>query len=204
VDVPETVVNAPFRIDWKRQGEFYVYALFHPISGEPCYIGKGSGRRWRDQATKPRNPILRNLIAKFGAPLPCVKVRQLLTEEQAFEIEKLLISIIGRKKNGGSLANMTDGGDGVSGMRHSAEYRRRLSIENTGKKWGPDFKAKVRAGWTPEIRAAAAAKLRKPKTPEHRERIRLANLGKKRSPEACDAMRRARLAFLARQNAASV
>lgn len=171
--------------------KFYVYLLFRPDDGSPCYVGKGHGSRDADSASCPRNPILRGIVQKAGALL-IVRLRENLTEAEAFELEREFVKAIGRRKHGGPLANLTDGGDGATGLRHSDEYRARLARENQGKKWDADFCARVRAGLTPEINAQRAAKLRgKPKSAEHREKIRQANLGKKRSPAAREAMSRA-------------
>lgn len=97
---------------------FYVYVIFRPC-GTPCYVGKGKGGRWKDHITNARNPHLRNIYARANGDLPIVKVREHLTEMEAFEAEKELIKALGRKANGGPLVNFTDGGDGVTGLVHS-------------------------------------------------------------------------------------
>jgi hypothetical protein len=65
--------------------------------------------------------------------LPVAKVREGLTNAEAIETEIALISAIGRKKNGGPLVNLTDGGDGLTGHTHSAEARVKMSKTTKGR-----------------------------------------------------------------------
>lgn len=106
---------------------FYVYVYFRPWDGSPCYVGKGKGRRWVHHEKWATNRHLANIIAKAGGDVPKIKVRENLTEAQACEIEMTLIAAIGRLDLGtGPLVNMTDGGEGMSGYRHSPEARAKL------------------------------------------------------------------------------
>lgn len=103
---------------------FYVYMIFD-LSGIPRYVGKGSGARWKRRDRHCDNPHLANIFKAAGGSLPIVKVRERLTEDEAFETEKALISAIGREAFGGTLTNVTDGGEGTSGAVMSAEWRER-------------------------------------------------------------------------------
>jgi NUMOD3 motif len=125
---------------------FYVYCIFRR-NGAPCYIGKGHGSRWRQHfiGGSP-NAHLRSILKKEGKNLPCVILSRDLPENQSFELEKAFIKAIGRKKYGGPLVNMTDGGEGVTGLVHSAETREKQSAANRGKKKSPEQIAAVRAG----------------------------------------------------------
>jgi len=118
---------------------FYVYVYFRG-DGSPCYVGKGSGRRWKVHLSRPLNRHLANLVTAANGDLPVVIVHSGLTNEQACEIEIALIRAIGRKENGGPLVNQTDGGDGVRGRQQSDEEReRRRQIMNK-----PEVLAKLR------------------------------------------------------------
>lgn len=78
--------------------DFYVYVILRP-TGVPCYVGKGRGPRCNRQDRRTHNAhlaaIVRNAKA-IGIPLPVIKVREWLTEEEAFRIESELIKQIGR------------------------------------------------------------------------------------------------------------
>jgi hypothetical protein len=72
--------------------------------------------------------------------LPVIKrVENNLNEKKAFELERKLISLIGRKDlNLGPLTNLTDGGEGLSGYKHTEEWKRENSKRNKGKHTGKD------------------------------------------------------------------
>ena len=93
---------------------YYVY-LYLREDGTPYYCGKGSGQRaWsKDRITSiPINPSLIVIVAYN------------LFELWAFGLERRFIRWYGRKDNNtGILDNLTDGGDGVSGL-DSAVYKR--------------------------------------------------------------------------------
>lgn len=70
--------------------------------------------------------------------LPVVKVREGLTESDAFQTEIAFISAIGRGKNG-PLVNLTDGGDGPTGAKHSKKARKQIGL-NSKAMWGDEEK----------------------------------------------------------------
>ena len=112
---------------------FYVYAFLRNKNSSagpkhsPYYIGKGQGAR---AYSRNRN----------GAPRPTdsnfiVFVQEGLTEEEAFSLEKYCIALYGRIDNGtGILRNLTDGGEGTSGLVVSEDVRRRISEAQQGEK----------------------------------------------------------------------
>jgi hypothetical protein len=72
------------------------------------------------------------MILEENIPL-IVKLREFENEEDAINLEIKLIDYLGRKKSGGLLYNMTDGGDGVSGYVYTDEAKEKMSkkaIEN--------------------------------------------------------------------------
>lgn len=153
---------------------FYVY-LMSRLDGRPCYVGKGKGERWRHRGKYGRNKHLISIMRQakaLGQQLPCVKILENITEERAFEAEKALIAFFGREDLGtGMLVNLTDGGDGPSGYKHTAEDTSRR-LASRGKYGSP----------SPESRAlqSAAMKGRK-QTPEHIANAASAQRGKKKS-----------------------
>jgi LEM-3-like GIY-YIG domain/NUMOD3 motif len=190
------------------RADFYVYALFRE-NGAPFYIGKGTGRRWEQHKTRAiageeghRFNIIRSMVAR-GFDVPKVKLHEGLTEAMAHEYEVSLIAAIGREP-GGPLVNMTDGGEGVSGLspegyakwlaankgrKRSQEFRTRASMIQLGKRKSPEHVAKVAAVLRGRKLAAetiakmSAARIGKRKSFEHRMKLAMAHLGMKHSPE---------------------
>lgn len=111
---------------------FYVYVLFRPWNGLPCYVGKGKGKRMQAHfwaGTKHENMRLRRVFAKaarLGLEVPGAIVRENLTEKDAFETESALIGALGRGSKG-LLCNLSDGGDGSTGARRTAKEKENVS-----------------------------------------------------------------------------
>lgn len=103
-------------------GRFYVYALFRHDTGAPFYIGKGSGERLSVTMLTGTNRHKRSILEKAhaaGTKCPAAIIRAGLTEDEAFSLERVLIATLGRRDLGtGILVNLTDGGEGPSGLLH--------------------------------------------------------------------------------------
>jgi hypothetical protein len=98
---------------------FYTY-IYLREDGTPYYVGKGSGKRayWKHRKGRLAVPRDKNLLV----------IQEFPSEAEAFEAEKFLIALYGRKDNGtGILRNLTDGGEGISGLKFSEAIRHRLS-----------------------------------------------------------------------------
>lgn len=144
------------------------------INGIPCYVGKGRGNRWeRHQGrAKNSNRHLGSIIDQgraAGKELPRIKVAEDLTEESAFELERLLIGCLGRG-DAGPLVNLTDGGDGPSGYKPSAELIRRQVEARRGKLHPPGSNERRSAG----LKGKA-------KSLEHAAAVGAAHKGKKKA-----------------------
>ena len=93
---------------------FYTYAHYTP-EGRLFYIGKGTGDSKRAYDFRHRNDYWQNVVAKYGKPI--VKILAVWDEEwKAFRHEVFLIKHF--KGIGESLTNMTEGGEGQTGMTH--------------------------------------------------------------------------------------
>ena len=117
---------------------YYTYAYLRE-DRTPYYIGKGKDRRaFRKGKRIVSPPKDKNRI---------IFLKQNLTEEEAFEHEKYMIAVFGRKDLGtGILHNRTDGGDGSSGAIVSEERKetsRTWMINNNPMK-NPEVANKVR------------------------------------------------------------
>jgi len=116
---------------------FYIYIYYDPITHIPFYVGKGKNNRAWDHLhySHPReNKHMFNKINKIkqqGLLPKIILYRKNLTEIEVFEQEKFLIKFFGRAdKNTGSLVNMTDGGDGVTGFIITEEWRKKQSLSH--------------------------------------------------------------------------
>ena len=112
---------------------FYVYAFLRE-DRTPYYIGKGAGNRaWKKRRRNSPPADSSRIIILF----------ENLTETEAFSEEIRLIQFYGRKDNGtGILRNLTDGGEGSSGYKHTQESLDKMSEAMTGKKHTPERIAK--------------------------------------------------------------
>ena len=97
--------------------KFYTYCHIRRDTGKIFYVGKGSNNRYRD--IHNRSKWWKSIYNKTEVDFLILAYWE--TEEDAFSHEKLLISCIP------NLCNLTDGGDGASGFRHSKESREKRS-----------------------------------------------------------------------------
>ena len=179
-------------------GIHYVYVVFWP-HGEPAYVGKGKSERWvSHHHSKKSHPI--TSFSRKHRNAPRVKVRETLTEAEAFEIEKALIAAIGRVPHG-PLLNMTDGGEGTSGFKRTAESVERSANTRRGRIVSEETRRKIGAAnsgrkQTPEEKQKRSQSLKgRVITPEAIEKTRIVNIGRKKSDECKEKLR---LAFTGR------
>jgi hypothetical protein len=168
----------------KQLFKFYTYIHTRLDSGMVFYIGKGKGDR--AFSAKGRNQRWNRTAKKHGWE---ARIHAHFIEEaDAFENEKTLISLY-RELNH-PLCNMSDGGEGASGVIPSAETRKKIGDASRGKPRPPHVIAILRAAntgikRTPEqIRANSEYRKGKKLNPETVKKIAAANTGQKRSEDA--------------------
>lgn len=101
---------------------FYVYEHIRLDTNTVFYVGKGKGRRCFE--ARRRNQHWKRVVAKAGGFDIRVVVDK-IDEELAFLAEQELILKL--KAQGASLTNLTDGGEGSSGYRHTDNARTKFS-----------------------------------------------------------------------------
>jgi hypothetical protein len=157
---------------------FYVYVLYRP-DGTPCYVGKGHGYRARSHFNKTHNKHLERIIKLAGGTLLLRKIVEDMPESEAYELEAFLISVIGRRDDGGHLVNQSAGGEwGGSGRIMSAEEKamrcKALANEATRERMRLSHLGK------PSARKGQKA------TPETIERLRISHTGKKQPADVVE------------------
>lgn len=138
----DTIRDIPVEI-----GNHYVYCYINPLTNDPFYIGKGTGRRLmrhlRDaiNGTEQYNNIKYAEIVRIldadSSPI-IIKLIEEISDDSAKTIEMFLIKSIGRRSIGsGPLTNLTDGGDGLYGTKRPDSFKQRISytssIEHRGR-----------------------------------------------------------------------
>jgi hypothetical protein len=93
---------------------YYVYLHYRLDTGECFYIGKGTQPR-RARVKDGRNNLWQKVYNKAGRKVIIAEYFQ--TEQEALDFEKDMI------KRYNPLANITEGGEGVSGLKHTEDTK---------------------------------------------------------------------------------
>lgn len=144
----------------------YVYTLVDPRNNLPFYVGKGSGERCNAHVVEAKYYVKRkslklNKIRKLmrlGMEPIVIKLEENVSDKQALDLECLLIAEM--RDLGFALTNMTDGGDGAQGYKHTEEYKQMMREK---------FKGRI-------ITEEHRQKMCKPKSEQGRKNIALARL----------------------------
>jgi hypothetical protein len=156
----------------------YVYRHIRLDKNEPFYIGIGSDMTFKRAKEKSRRSQLWNkIIAKTDYEV------EILVDDITFDYAKLkeieFIKLYGRIDLGnGTLANLTDGGDGLINRIFTSEHRRKLSLSQIGKEKSQEIKDKLRK-----------YRIGIPNSSETRSKISKANKGRVNTPELMELLR---------------
>jgi hypothetical protein len=130
--------------------KYYVYCYFDVERDEPIYVGYGHDRRAYDHLKrKDRHPFVQRvqkMLAINNVP-KIVFIGENLDATDAVKLEIDTIKKFGRKDKGlGSLLNLTDGGEGTTGLVHSHESKQKMSENRKGIPWTEEARQKIMEG----------------------------------------------------------
>jgi hypothetical protein len=122
----------------------YVYQHIRLDNSTIFYIGIGSDSTYKRANNKyNRNQVWKRISKKYGYSVEIIYDN--ITWEDACNKEIELIKKYGRINLGsGDLVNMTDGGEGLIGLIHTEDHRKKNSDSNKGKKKSEEFVEKLR------------------------------------------------------------
>jgi hypothetical protein len=113
----------------KDERRFYVYEHWRPDKDVCFYVGKGSDiRAYNMSNRKPHHKAIRKKLTAMGLSIEIRIFANGLTEDEAFDVERFRISQL--RSQGIKLSNLTDGGEGVSGL--TAYNRKTVVCMDTG------------------------------------------------------------------------
>ena len=151
---------------------YIVYKHINKINGK-VYIGQTAlnvERRWRN-GKGYKTGVFKKAIEKYGWDnFEHIIVRDKLSKEEANLLE---VSLIRKYKELGICYNITDGGEGACGYKHTEESKKKISNRSKGKKIPEYIKILV----SERFKGVAL-------TEEHKLKISIALRGKSKSEEA--------------------
>lgn len=168
---------------------FYVYRYLDPRPAKNravIYVGKGTTdsksnlKRMRSHWTKTDhdNLLFDRVLKKIrtlGLKPVCEVVSWHLIEEDAFAAEIHNIALYGLRRDGGTLCNLTYGGEGAVGMIHTSEALERISKASQSHWGNPDYVSRRNAAHReynrthPDELAAKGERTKLAWTPDKRE-----------------------------------
>jgi hypothetical protein len=126
-------------------GIYYVYEHWRPDKGSCFYVGKGKGKRAHDfrRGRNRRHKFIVAALKEAGLNAEVRIIATCLSESEAFKLEVERIAFW--RASGVAISNATDGGEGASGMAHSAEWKRAMSARMTGREVSAETRRKLSA-----------------------------------------------------------
>ena len=118
--------------------KYYVYHIIDPKTGLSFYVGKGQlNRMYEHEASVLNGKVPHNnrllfnkmrKVIKESGEVSYIKIKENLNEKSALLLEVDEIKKYGRRNNKtGTLCNLTDGGEGVSGLIHTNQTKEKMS-----------------------------------------------------------------------------
>jgi hypothetical protein len=150
----QTIVERNDSMSNDNSKPFYVYVHRRKDNNAIFYVGKGRGRRLNQYWQ--RNPYWTKVSTKHGFLAEVISTHE--SELDAFAHERFLIASLRLYCD---LANITDGGEGNSGLKHSDEARARMSAKRRGKPLAAQHRENVAAAMKrPEVNRKRSESIR--------------------------------------------
>ena len=182
----------------------YVYRHIRLDKNEPFYIGIGTDSNYQRAYSKSSRNIFWNRVVNF-TDYEVEIIMDNLTKDIAKQKEIEFISLYGKKINKtGTLVNISDGGDGNSGGKHTEEAKKKIGEANKFKDYSKfnrshfqtqeykDKISKINKGrkMPDSMREKTSLRMKnRVLSEEHKEKLRNLKLGFKASQETKDKMR---------------
>lgn len=148
----------------------YVYEHWRPDKNLCFYVGKGTERRaWQMSNRNSHHKSIASKLTSLGLTIDVRIIKEGLNDQDALNLEIERIQFYGRD----NLANMTDGGDGLS--KPCEETRKKMSEAHKGKILTEEHRK--------NLSKSLSGKKRKPLSEEHKQKIKFSNIGVKCSEE---------------------
>jgi hypothetical protein len=177
--------------------KFYVYEHWRSDINVPFYVGKGHGSRSSDMLNgrNSTHVAMRSQLAALGVSIQIRIVANRLSEEAAFAMERERIAYW--RDAGFGLVNLSCGGEGCSGYKHTPEAIAKTVAFHTGRKRSAETRARIAARAagrkvnTAVIEMLASINRGKKRyfTEEHKANIGAASKGRPMPPHVKEALR---------------
>lgn len=177
----ENIYYVYIYLDPSKSGRYSYEGLEQSFLYEPFYVGKGKINRitshLQDYRLKRKTHMsnkLNKMISEGLSPI-ILKLYDGLSESDSLSKEIEIISKIGiRNDNKGPLVNITYGGQGFSGLKHTEESRKKMSFKGENHpNWGKHLKESTRKKISERLKINNGMR-----NPEVSEKVRLNNLGR--------------------------
>lgn len=123
---------------------FYIYRHIRPDTNEVFYVGKGLENSNRHLSKQGRNKYWHNIVNKNNGQYDIEIMMEDLTHEESIEKEQEFIKLYGRRCDGGTLCNLSLGGEGGTyGYTHTEETKELMSEFASGKPKSEETKKRI-------------------------------------------------------------
>jgi len=171
-----------------------VYRHLRNDTNTPFYVGIGKTNK-RAYSKMGRTPYWKHIVEKHGYTVDIIY--EGISREEACKVEQYLINFYGRYDLGkGELVNLTDGGEGVNGWKHTSESLYNMKKAKKGK---PASNKGIKQS-EEHVAKRAAAMTGKKHSKETIEKMRISANIRNQNPEYIEKCKKSRQNYLERKN----